>query len=300
MQIKEIPLEQIVPNPEQPRKSFNKERLSSLAESIRRHGLITAISVEATEKPDLFVLEDGERRLRAHKIAGLKTIRAEIKPPSNGSGNTQERLSKALIANLHRSDLNPVEEGKAFLRLREEFKWKLIKIVRVTGCSQPKVLNRMAIAALEPEIQSLIISKRFPKDQRAIEALQTIKKSEARIKLAQAISEKRGMGVKAIVRACQKLNEQLEDSKYDEFDPAPAITYGIQKAKNIRAPIWDQLATRGEAPHWEVVKAAAETACRKCPFFEKPSQGVCGKCPAVDFVANMVKISRAVKKPAKA
>lgn len=291
--IVEIPVSQIIPNPEQPRKSFNKEKLSSLAESIRRHGLITAISVEATSKPDVFILEDGERRWRAHKLAGLQTIRAEVKPPS--TGKAQDRLSKALIANLHRADMNPVEEGKAFLRLREEFKWPLIKIVRVSGCSQPRVMNRLAIAALEPEIQSLIVSKRFPKDQRAIDALLSIKKSKARIKFAIAISEKRGMSIAAIVRAVAKLNELLEDTKHDEFDPAPAITYGIKKAKNIRPPIWKQMAERGEVPRWEIVKASAEEACRKCPFYEKPSESVCGKCPAVNLVANMVRVSRAIK-----
>ena len=296
MQIKDIPLEQIIPNPEQPRKNFNKEKLKILAQSITKRGLINPILVEATDKPDLFILEDGERRWRACKIAGKETITAVIKPMKPESKVRKvDRLSNALVANMQRADMNPVEEGQAFLRLHDEFKWPLLKIARVTGASQPKVQNRMAIAQLDPEIQKLIIAKRFPKDQRAIEALQSIKKSEARVKLAQAISEKRTLSVKAIVSACKKLNIQLEDSKHEEFDPAPAITYGIAKAKNIRAPIWKQLAERGEAPHWEIVKAAAETACQKCPFFEKPSESVCGKCPAVDFVANMVKISYAIK-----
>ncbi len=296
--IQEIPVEQIVPNPEQPRKTFDQGELKKLAASIKENGLINAITVERTEKEDVFILEDGERRLRAHKLAGIKTILAVVRP---AGAEAQDRLTRALVANLQRADMNPVEEGQAYLRLHQDFGWKLVKMVRATGVSQPRILNRMAIAKLAPEIQELIINKNLPKDQRAIEALQSIPSTKARIQFAQELSKRPDLTVSGIQRAATKLKEQLAKGGANETteltrDVAPAIHFGLSKSHVKReAPIWTQLVAKQVAPSWDLVKQAAESACFKCPFYDDPSEGICGQCPAVEQVAQMVRLSHEFK-----
>ena len=292
MQIRDIPLEQIVPNPEQPRKSFDRDELLSLADSIKANGLINPITVEQTDRPDLFILEDGERRLRAHRLAGFKSIKAIVK---RATSEKADRLSRAFVANLQRADLNPVEEGNSFLRLHNEFKWPMAKIVRVTGFSQALIANRISIAKLQPEIQELIIKKQLPKDQKAIDAFLSIPDIKARAKLAQGLAKRGFVSVAMIVRACKKLVEQLKSSSRIDGAVAPAIEYGVAKARKGISPIWRQLVEREQVPEWPIIKAAAEHACSKCPFFKKPSQSTCGLCPAVDLVANTVKISHEIK-----
>lgn len=80
-----IPIDSIYPNPEQPRKTFDKVELNNLAESIRLHGVIQAITVEEASN-GMYILHDGERRLRAAKMAGLREIQAEVSPSLNGTG----------------------------------------------------------------------------------------------------------------------------------------------------------------------------------------------------------------------
>ena len=109
---------QIYPNPEQPRKDFDLAELESLAESIRSHGILVPVKLEAAG--DAFILHDGERRLRAARMAGLTQIPAEIQPGLNGNG-PQTRLLQAVIINIQRADMNPVEEGQSYRRMRDEF-----------------------------------------------------------------------------------------------------------------------------------------------------------------------------------
>lgn len=291
--IVEIPVDQIVPNPEQPRTEFDIDKLRELSASILSVGQLDPIKVEATSKPDVFILEDGERRLRAHKLGGLKTINAIVRPAAKA--DPEGRLARALVANLQRAGMNPVEEGKAFMRLRDEFEWKIAKISRITGAALLTIKNRIAIAELHPEIQALIIAKKLPKDHRAIEALNSVPSVEARTKLAHALASHPGMTVPAIERAAKRLNEQLLAAPDDEPNLAPAIKHGARKAAAGPSPLWRQLAKRKELPHWEVVKAAGDLACAKCPLFKKASDATCGNCPAVNLISGMIKVGNAIK-----
>src|SRR6185369_7089197 len=98
----QIHISRVVPNPEQPRKTFDQAELDGLADSIREHGVIQPIVVESCA--DDYILHDGERRLRAAKLAGLKKIPAIVHPPLNGTG-PQERLERALVANVQRVEM---------------------------------------------------------------------------------------------------------------------------------------------------------------------------------------------------
>ena len=112
----DIPIEKILPNPDQPRTVFDQAELENLAATVRKHGVILPISVELVD--DYYILVDGERRWRAAKMAGLRKIPASIQAHTNHNGI--ERLTKALIANVQRSAMGPVDEGRAYKRLLDE------------------------------------------------------------------------------------------------------------------------------------------------------------------------------------
>ena len=112
-----IRIDLILPNPEQPRVDFPAEELQGLAASIQANGLIQPIVVEEVEQG--YILHDGERRLRACKALGWAEIAAVVVPPLNGTA-AHDRLMRALVANVQRQDLNPVEEARAYARLRDE------------------------------------------------------------------------------------------------------------------------------------------------------------------------------------
>ncbi len=111
-----IPINKIRPNPRQPRTIFDADELQELAQSIRENGIIQPIVVE--QDKDGYTLVAGERRWRAAKIAGMKEIEAVVRPPSNHRGS--QRLAHALIENVQRSAMGPVDEARAYQELVNE------------------------------------------------------------------------------------------------------------------------------------------------------------------------------------
>ncbi|MCX7605896.1 MAG: ParB/RepB/Spo0J family partition protein [Bacteroidia bacterium] len=147
--IQEIPVEQIEPNPFQPRIDFPEEELAALAESIREHGLIQPITVR--QVGDKFQLIAGERRWRAAKRAGLSTLPAYVRTADN-----TELLAFALIENVHRQNLNPIELALAYKRLMEECGLNQEEVARYVGKSRPAVANTLRLLRLPPEIQKAL------------------------------------------------------------------------------------------------------------------------------------------------
>ncbi|KKW29725.1 MAG: Chromosome segregation DNA-binding protein [Parcubacteria group bacterium GW2011_GWA2_52_8] len=148
----EIPLDQIVPNEFQPRRIFNEEKLNELAASIREHGIIQPLVV--TKRPDgRFEIVVGERRFRASKIAGLTAVPAFVVPKMAN----EAKLEIALIENIQRADLNPIEEAKAFERLQKEFGLKLSEVALKVGKDISTVSNLQRLLNLPLEIQRALI-----------------------------------------------------------------------------------------------------------------------------------------------
>ncbi|MBU1895695.1 ParB/RepB/Spo0J family partition protein, partial [Patescibacteria group bacterium] len=114
-QIWHIPISEIVPNSEQPRKNFSHEQLEDLINSIKKHGILQPVTVVEQDDGG-YELIAGERRLRASQMAGLATIPAIVR-----GATQQEKLELALIENIQRQDLDPIEEAFAYKRLIEEF-----------------------------------------------------------------------------------------------------------------------------------------------------------------------------------
>jgi ParB family transcriptional regulator, chromosome partitioning protein len=147
-----IELEKIKPNPLQPRKDFDEHRLKSLADSIRQYGVLQALVVTRKEvsRPDgglvaEYELIAGERRLRAAKLAGLREVPVLIK---EGHEDDLLKLELAIIENLQREDLNPIDRAKAFARLVNEFKLKHNQIAEKVGKSREYVTNSLRILSL--------------------------------------------------------------------------------------------------------------------------------------------------------
>lgn len=151
-----IEVEKIVPNPFQPRREFDEARLKDLAESIRMYGILQPLVVTRSEKntPDgglvvEYELISGERRLRASKLAGLAQVPAIIR---QGAEDDKVKLELAIIENLQREDLNPVDRARAFERLANEFGFKHSQIAEKVGKSREYVSNSLRLLALPSDI----------------------------------------------------------------------------------------------------------------------------------------------------
>lgn len=152
--IQSIRLADIVPSPLQPRTEFRADQLNELVESIRERGIVQPLIVRQVGKQ--FELIAGERRWRASQIVGLTEAPAIIRKASD-----QEVLELALIENLQREDLNPIEEASAYQRLSQEFGLTQEEISRRVGKSRASVANAMRLLDLDPEVQSMVRQSRI-------------------------------------------------------------------------------------------------------------------------------------------
>ena len=141
-----LPVVQIQPNPYQPRQHFDAQRLQELADSIRQQGLVQPIVVR--RRGEGFQLVAGERRLRAAQMAGLETIPALIKRVTD-----QETLEFALLENLQREDLNPMEEARAYQRLQSEFRLRQRDVAQRVGKDRSTVTNVLRLLQLPAALQ---------------------------------------------------------------------------------------------------------------------------------------------------
>lgn len=147
----QIPLSEIVPNPEQPRRVFDHQELEDLVASIKKHGVMQPITV--TERADGgYELIAGERRFRASQIAGLATVPAQVRIATE-----QEKLELALIENIQRQNLNALEEAFAFKRLIDEFNLTQQEVADQVGKSRPVVANTVRLLELPNEIQRALM-----------------------------------------------------------------------------------------------------------------------------------------------
>jgi ParB family chromosome partitioning protein len=145
--LREISVDQIVPNPYQPRRVFDDEELVSLAASIRAVGVLQPVLVRPAG-PDRFELVAGERRWRAAQRAGLRVVPAVVRPTED-----VRSLEQALVENLHRADLNPLEEAAAYQQLISEFDHTQEEVASRVGRSRSTVANTLRLLHLPPELQ---------------------------------------------------------------------------------------------------------------------------------------------------
>ena len=164
---REIAVERITPSPFQPRRSFDEAKIAELAASIRIQGIIQPLVVRP--QGDGFELIAGERRWRAAMKAGLTRVPVVIRAASD-----HEALQLALVENLQREDLNPIEEAGGYRRLQEEFHWSQEEMAEKVGKSRPAVANSLRLLTLPSEVQQELTAGRLPAGQaRALLGLHT-------------------------------------------------------------------------------------------------------------------------------
>ncbi|MGM0651609.1 MAG: ParB/RepB/Spo0J family partition protein [Bacillota bacterium] len=160
----EIKLDKIKPNPFQPRRTFDDEKLSELAASIKEHGVIQAVVVTPSGTEELYLLVAGERRCRAARIAGLTSVPAVVK-----SFDKSTMLEIALIENLQREDLNPIEEARAYKKLMQEYNYTQEELSKRIGRSRPSIANSLRLLTLPEKIlNSLVVGELTPGQARPL------------------------------------------------------------------------------------------------------------------------------------
>lgn len=148
----ELDIDLIAPNPEQPRTNFEPEKLRELSDSIREHGIIQPLVV-ARDGDGGYHLVAGERRLQAARLAGLETVPVVLREAAD-----EELLELALIENIQRADLNPVEEAMAYRRLVEEYGMTQEEVARRVGKNRTTVANALRLLQLESEIRRSLVA----------------------------------------------------------------------------------------------------------------------------------------------
>jgi ParB family chromosome partitioning protein len=228
-QVWHIPLSEIVPNPDQPRKNFSHADLEDLIASVKEHGVLQPILVseKATGGYELIA---GERRFRASEMAGVATIPALIKKTTD-----QNRLEIALIENIQRQNLNPIEEAFAFKRLTDEFDLTQEEVGKRVGKSRPAIANTIRLLDLPEVIQRALIdgtiafskartllSLRNPKEQ--IDMFEKIMSAGmSSVDLESAIERKGQRSRKGMVRRDPQLME-VEKILENKFSTKVRIT----------------------------------------------------------------------------
>jgi len=147
----EIALDMVLPNPDQPRKHFDHQALEELTNSIKEHGILQPLVVMPAGKDGKHILIAGERRLRASELAGLKTVPVIVRKVDE-----HERMALAIVENVQRHDLNPVEEAMAYQRLMDEFNITQDEVAKRVGKSRSSIANALRILVLPQEVQKAV------------------------------------------------------------------------------------------------------------------------------------------------
>jgi ParB family transcriptional regulator, chromosome partitioning protein len=185
----EIPLTQIVPNPRQPRQGFDEDEMSELVHSIQEVGLLQPVVVRTTG-PGTYELVMGERRWRATREAGLDTIGAIVRDTSD-----DDLLRDALLENLHRSQLNPLEEAAAYQQLLDDFGCTHEELAERIGRSRPQISNTLRLLKLTPNVQRRVAAGVLSAGH--ARALVAVSNSEIQDRLAQRVVAE-GLSVRAL------------------------------------------------------------------------------------------------------
>ena len=206
--IKELKTSSIDPNPDQPRKNFRKDELEKLAHSIAENGMLQPIVVRRKGKRYQVVV--GERRLRASQIAGKESIPSLVRDI-----NDEDSLKLALLENLQREDLNPLEEAGGYQALVRELGLSAREIGRIVGKSRSAVTNTMRLMKLPGKLKDMIASGELKEGH--ARALLSVKEEEEQIKRAEKIV-KENLTVREVERSEKKAGRRTRGKK--KTDPA--------------------------------------------------------------------------------
>ena len=196
--VTQLALAKVEPNPNQPRKVFDQQALEELAESIRLHGVITPITVRRGEKDGYYQIIAGERRWRAARLAGLKEIPAMVL-----EAGESEVMELALIENLQRQDLNPIEEAEGYELLMQQFGMTQEEVAHRVVKSRSAVANALRLLGLPDEVRTMVAEGKLSGGHaRAVLAVQ---EEDERVDAARQMV---GMSVRQAEALAKRLNKK--------------------------------------------------------------------------------------------
>ena len=199
-------IDEIEPNRMQPRKKFDEDALQELAESIKQYGLIQPIVVKKNN--DYYEIVVGERRWRAARIAGLKEVPVIIKEYVN-----KESMEIAIVENLQREDLNPIEEAEAYRRLIDEFGLKQDEAAQKVSKSRTAVTNALRLLKLDERVQKMVIDDMISGGH--ARALLAIEDKEEQYGMAMTVFDNK-MSVRETEKLVRDYLKKLEEKDSDE------------------------------------------------------------------------------------
>jgi len=209
--LSELRINDIIPNTGQPRKKFDQDKLKGLAESIKKHGVVQPIIVK--KESNGYSIIAGERRWRAARIAGLQTIPAIVKDMSS-----LEIMETALVENLQREDLNPIEEAEAYQKLINEHGLTQENISKLVGKSRAYIANSVRLLSLSEKVREMIVEELLTPGH--ARTLITIEGEEKQNRLASYIAEKQ-LSVRETEEYVKKQNNKKDKNKRKpDIDPS--------------------------------------------------------------------------------
>lgn len=214
----ELDIDLIEPNRKQPRKYFDETALEELAASLKTYGMIQPVVVK--KNGDYYELIAGERRWRAAKIAGMEKIPVVVK-----NWEEAEAFEAALVENVQREDLNPIEEAESYYRLQEEFQLSQEQIAQKVGKSRSAITNAMRLLQLDERVRQLVISNQLTGGH--ARTLLPVADGDAQLALAEKILAE-GLSVRAVealVKAYQQKQTEAEAPGKEAVPDARAAAY---------------------------------------------------------------------------
>lgn len=206
--LREVDVERIEPNPNQPRQRFERSALDELAASIREHGVVQPLVVAATGD-DRYRLIVGERRWQAARLAGLRRVPVVVKDASD-----RETLELALVENLQRADLNPLEEAGAYQRLLQDFGLNQQQVAERMGKSRASIANTLRLLTLPEALKRAVVEGRVTEGH--ARAMLGLPRRDAQLAVLERV-EREGL----TVRQTEDLVRRLLDSGRPALRPRP-------------------------------------------------------------------------------
>jgi ParB family transcriptional regulator, chromosome partitioning protein len=222
-EVAQLPIELIDPNPLQPRRLFQPDRLEELAQSIRSNGIIQPLVVR--RHGERYQLVAGERRWRAARIAGTARVPAVIQNVPD-----DRLLEITLIENIQREDLNPIEAAQAFDRLSRELQLSHEEIGRRTGKDRSTIANLIRLLQLPPDLQQLISERRLSAGH--ARCLLSLPNADLQRQVAEK-SVAQGWSVRQIERVTQRMIEDRKPKALDEVQTDPNVKAAIQELERV-------------------------------------------------------------------
>jgi ParB family transcriptional regulator, chromosome partitioning protein len=219
----EVPIDQIDPNPVQPREVFHADRLQELAQSIRANGILQPLLLRPAG--DRFQLVAGERRWRAARLAGMERVPAIVQELED-----DRLLEVSLIENLQREDLNPVEAARGFDHLQRDFKLSHEEIGKRTGKDRATITNFLRILRLPEDVQQLLSERRLSMGH--AKAILGLPSDHLQSEVA-AKASSQGMSVRQVERLVQRMTEPREVEPPEQVSEDPNVKAALQELERV-------------------------------------------------------------------